>query len=330
VSDSRAGLPPFFITIDAEGDDLWAKPQRITASNASFLPRFQGLCEAYGLRPTYLTNYELASSVVFQEFGRDVLSRGAAEIGMHLHAWNSPPLEPLTRDDHAFQPYLAEYPERLVREKVRYLTGLLEDTFGVKLVSHRAGRWHLDETYARVLVEHGYLVDCSVTPQISWRRTLGDPAAAGGSDYSLFRDRAYFLDLEDLSREGSSPLLEVPLTVLSRRRSLARMLPARARDLPLVQRALAGLAPVRKLTPKRDNLKDLTAIAADALRSGRGHLELAIHSSELMPGGSPSFPGSTDIERLYESLGALFEFSQGRTRGATLAEYRAEVSLPSP
>ena len=34
---------PFIITIDAEGDDLWASPRDITTRNAEYLPRFQAL-----------------------------------------------------------------------------------------------------------------------------------------------------------------------------------------------------------------------------------------------------------------------------------------------
>src|SRR5687768_1169119 len=105
----EAAAKPFFIvTVDTEGDDLWARPREITTRNASYLPRFQSLCESYGLRPTYLTNYEMAVSPVFQEFGRAMLGRDAAEIGMHLHAWNSPPLVPLTDDDFHHVPYLAQ------------------------------------------------------------------------------------------------------------------------------------------------------------------------------------------------------------------------------
>src|ERR1700675_1374261 len=102
---------PFIITIDPEGDDLWSKPREITTRNAQYLPRFQSLCERFGFKPVYLTNYEMATSDAFVEFGRDVLARGTGEIGMHLHAWNSPPLVPLTRDDFHYQPYLIEYPE---------------------------------------------------------------------------------------------------------------------------------------------------------------------------------------------------------------------------
>lgn len=100
---------------------------------------------------------------VFQEFARDVLKRGQGEIGMHLHAWNSPPLVPLTDDDSEHLPYLTEYPEQLMREKIRVLTQALEDTFGVKMLTHRAGRWSINATYVRILLDLGYVVDCSVT-----------------------------------------------------------------------------------------------------------------------------------------------------------------------
>jgi hypothetical protein len=53
------------------------------------------------------------------------------------------------------------------------------------------------------------------------------------------------------------------------------------------------------------------------------YVEFMLHSSELMPGGSPSFPGEAEIERLYENLETLFEAASGKFVGATLSEYRA-------
>ena len=44
--------PAFLVTIDTEGDDLWSRPREIGTRNAAFLPRFQALCEAHGLKPT--------------------------------------------------------------------------------------------------------------------------------------------------------------------------------------------------------------------------------------------------------------------------------------
>src|SRR5262249_55521079 len=147
----------------------------------------------------YLTNYEMAMSDPFVEFGRDVLARGAGEIGMHLHAWNSPPLVPLTGDDFRFQPYLVEYPEPVMREKIATMTRLLEDRFDRVILTHRAGRLGFDGRYAAILLREGYRVDCSVSPGLDWRGTLGDPDGKGGSDYSAFPDRPYFFDPSDIA-----------------------------------------------------------------------------------------------------------------------------------
>src|SRR5208283_4588444 len=103
--------PSFLITVDTEGDHLWSKPREITTRNSRYLPRFQALCEKYGLKPTYLTNWEMANCPVFRDFGQDVIAHNTGEIGMHLHAWNSPPIIPLTDNDYSYQPYLIEYPE---------------------------------------------------------------------------------------------------------------------------------------------------------------------------------------------------------------------------
>ena len=62
-----------------------------------------------------------------------------------------------------------------MREKVKVLTRELEDTFNTPIVSHRAGRWSFNAAYARILVDYGYRVDCSVTPHVSWASILGDP-----------------------------------------------------------------------------------------------------------------------------------------------------------
>ncbi|HEX6266926.1 MAG TPA: deacetylase, partial [Burkholderiales bacterium] len=224
----------FVITIDTEGDNLWEAPREITTRNAAFLPRFQSLCEKHGLKPTYLTNWEMANAPAFVEFGRDVLARNAGEIGMHLHAWNSPPVLSLTADDFRHQPYLIEYPEAVLRNKVRQMTDCLESKFQTKMRSHRAGRWSFDPTYAKALAELGYEVDCSVTPHHSWRGVKGDPDGAGGTDFTDYPETAYFLDLSDLTKRGSSGLLEVPMTILPRRYSSGvRLISAAARKVPV-------------------------------------------------------------------------------------------------
>ena len=306
----------FLITIDTEGDDLWSSPREITTRNAQYLPRFQALCERHGLKPTYLTNWEMANAPAFIEFGRDALARNAAEIGMHLHAWNSPPHLPLTADDYRHQPYLIEYPEAVLRKKVRRMTDCLETIFQTKMKSHRAGRWAFNAAYARALTELGYEVDCSVTPHYSWARTKGDPHGAGGSDYSKYPASAYFLDLTDVAKPGGSTLLEVPMTLVPRRYSAAVEL---LRRLPRMKRIWPN--PVW-LRPTGRNLASLLWILEQARVQRRDYVEFMLHSSELMPGGSPYFRTPASIERLYEDLEALFTAARDGFTGMGLADYK--------
>jgi hypothetical protein len=313
----------FLITIDTEGDNLWATPESVTTNNASLLPRFQTLCEKYRLKPTYLTNYEMARSPEFQELGRDVIKGNTGEIGMHLHPWDMPPRFELTENDSRYQPYLVDYPESVLREKVKLMTRLLEDTFETRMLSHRAGRWAFNDLYAQVLVEHGYRVDCSVTPHVSWAHVLGDPDGNGGTDYSQFPAEAYFVDPEDIATPGQSSLLEVPVSIIRNRaisvvekaqtvRGLGRLLGRALRHLP---------ASLIWLRPDGGNRELMKKLLRKAVADGADYVEFMLHSSELMPGGSPTFPSEASIEELYDDLEALFADTRESFTGQTLSEY---------
>lgn len=309
--------PAFIITIDTEGDNLWQNRREIKTENARFLPRFQSLCERFGFKPVWLTNYEMATDPAFVEFAKDVIARDAGEVGMHLHAWNSPPDHDLTGDDWRWQPYLIEYPAAVMREKVSFMTQLLEDTFSTKMLSHRAGRWAFDSRYAKLLIELGYQVDCSVTPRVNWRNAKGAPQGAGGTDYQHFPQHAYFLDVEDISRPGTSPLLEVPMSIQYKH-------PAWLNAAKQGYDRLRGKyrsPSVNWLRPSGGNAAGMIDVAQKCLKQGNGYVEFMLHSSEFMPGGSPTFKDEAAIEGLYRDLEQLFEWLAGRTQGMTLAGF---------
>lgn len=313
---TKSSLGSFIITIDTEGDNLWSSPKEVTTRNALYLPRFQQLCESFGLKPTYLVNYEMAVCPVFIEFGRDILSRKAGEIGMHLHAWNSPPIIPLTKDDSHNKPFLIEYPKEVVRAKIDFMTKLLEDTFSTSITSHRAGRWAINEHYAKTLIEFGYLTDCSVTPYINWNGTLGDPNGKGGSNYRSFPTIPYFIDPDNIRRSGNSPLLEVPMTVSKR-------CPPALRSLSTILRQIFRN---QWLRPNGHNRDAMISHVFDSAVDDAPYLEFMLHSSELMPAGSPTFPDTESVEKLYGDLSDLFETASALFRPATLAEFRSQYN----
>lgn len=320
--EANTKKPYFLITIDTEGDNLWEKPLSITTDNAEYLFRFQELCEEYGFKPTYLTNYEMASSKVFIEFARDVIKRNTGEIGMHLHPWNSPPIISLTKDDYRLQPYLIEYNEEVIKQKVEYMTKLLEDTFQICIASHRAGRWGFNEYYAKILEELGYKVDCSVTPLINWNSQKGVPCGGGGTDYSFFPDKAYFLDLSHISREGKSRILEVPMTTIPTDSMLSKEINNKFKNEKMLRKFTNRLFPsFYMLRPNGKNLHRLLRTIDKAIENEKDYAEFMIHSSELMPGGSPTFKSKNDIERLYRDLRMLFDIVHKSFNGATMLEY---------
>ena len=311
-------MKSFIITIDTEGDNLWAwqKGQRITAENAKFLPRFQRLCEEYGFKPVWLTNFEMVTTPAFTTFSRDALRRGTCEIGMHLHAVNNPPLYELPIAHPSNFPYLIEYPQEIIREKIVNLHKLLEDTYEEKIVSHRAGRWAMNRFYAESLKEHGLKVDCSVTPGINWSAFGGITEHSHGTDYSKSPVEPFFLNPD-------RSILEVPVSIRTVRYS-DKPKSTLTSYIRFAKHRIVGYK--AWLRPNGKNLGEMIHLANCLRHDNTDYLMFMLHSSELMPGGSPTFRTSDDIEHLYENLRELFRHISTFCEGRTLKEY-ADIKI---
>lgn len=289
----------FIITIDTEGDNQWAVKDihaHTATENAKYLERFQLLCERYGFVVTYLTNYEMARDKIFVDMGKIGLARGSVEIGMHEHSWNSPPFFPLLKSPvNRGKPYITEYPTIVIEKKLDYLTKLLQDQFQSEITSHRGGRWSFDQRVAKMLCRLGYVADCTCTPGISWKNQPGWSWMSKGTDWKNWKC------VPDIICDcNGNKLVEVPATVVNRKEGLN---PAWFRP-----NGKNGEALVRML----DYLYD----------ENYEYIEFMIHSSELMPGGSPTFRYKSQIEDLYVDLDNLFqEIRKKGFEGISLSDY---------
>lgn len=299
----------FIITIDTEGDNLWAYKQgcAITTQNSKYIPRFQNLCEKYKFKPVYLVNYEMLNDNVFVSYIRGKEQDNLCEIGLHLHAWNNPPIYEL-KGPYSGNPYLIEYPEEVMRAKFDYLYQLFCEKIGHPPVSHRAGRWAMDERYFKLLFEYGVKVDCSVTPHIDWSPTKG--VLNGGSDYSNSPSIPHVIE----------NIYEVPLTVLPSRKPLAQSWKQniyrlfRGRNLQL-RPAIFSLKEMKYVINHFANIHSVD------------YVEFMMHSSELMPNGSPYFADEASIEKMYGDLDSLFKYATEKGyKGITLQEYYQKIS----
>ncbi len=306
----------FIITIDTEGDNLWKwkKEDPITTENAKFLQRFQNLCDRYGFKPVWLSNYEMLNDSFYVNFISKVVNNNCGEIGMHLHAWYSKPDFELS-DHYDGAPYLIEYPVEIMEAKIEYMTHLIESRVGIKPVSHRAGRWAINETYIRILIKNGYKVDCSITPGIDWSKCPGGLAGMKGCNYVDFPHNEFWIPIGN----ENSRLLEIPVTVY---KSHKLYLPERKKikdTLAATYRMIVGTN--IWLRPENNNKKQMIELISRIENSDANYIMFMIHSSELMPGGSPTFKTSEEIENLYRNLNYLFEKLSHSFSGITLQEY---------
>lgn len=302
----------FIITVDTEGDNIWERAttieglRAITVKNSEFIERFQNICNKYKLYPTYLVDYEMAMSDYFVRMAREWLGDNMCEIGMHMHAWNNPPIVALPFHKRGHNPYVGEYEGKIIEEKVKVITDLLAEKFGKSPISHRGGRWYLDDNYIEVLISSGYKIDCSVTPGISWSSTIGNKI--GGTDYTSYPLKEFYLN-------KNRDILEVPMTIIS--------LPLYERVKMFTKRPY-DYNEIRKekiwLRPTGTNLVEMKYIVDYAWKR-LNYVEFMIHSSELMPGGSPTFKSQKEINKMYKDIESLFEYAMEKYRGITLGEY---------
>jgi hypothetical protein len=305
----------FIITIDVEGDNLWDYRfnDSITTKNATYLPRFQKVCEKYGYKPVYLVNYEMANDAFFVDFAGNALRAGNCEIGLHLHAWNTPPLYELAESYHDYGlPYLIEYPETIMKEKINFLSEKLTQTFNTKIMSHRSGRWAMNQTYFDLLIDSGIKIDCSVTPHVSWKKSKGFTAGSTGSDYAACSETPFAVK----HSSQNSFLLETPVTI----RVLRTLFFTNPQTVFSDSKRFIFGKPVW-LRPNGNNLREMLALIEYMRKSNCDYLMFMLHSSEFMPGGSPNFKTEESIEKLYTDIEIIFENIHKDFRGITLKDY---------
>lgn len=303
----------FVITIDTEGDNLWEWRQgdRVTTENVKYLSRFQSLCDRYGFKPVWLTNYEMISDPLYVDFISKVEDTGTGELGMHLHAWSTPPeYELCVKKTGA--PYLIEYPIDIMEQKIATMTEILRDRTGIIPVTHRAGRWAMNAAYFELLKKYGYHIDCSVTPHENWTEHIGSTEGSAGSNYTDSPEEAYWIDSE-------KTVLEVPLTVRRTHRFFGPEKLTLRRLAGSVKRSVNGEN--IWLRPGHSGEKQMHFLIDQIVESKSDYLMFMLHSSEFMPGGSPKFKTAESVEGLYGTIERLFRHIARDFEGITLREY---------
>lgn len=312
--------PRLAIVVDTEEEFDWSKPfSRDNVGTRSVLAQSgaQEVYERFGIVPTYVIVYPVATDPEAAGFLRKLRREGKAEIGAHLHPWVTPPLEEQVTNRNSYHCNLA--PD-LERRKIEQLTAAIEASFGERPTIFKAGRHGFGANTRKVLAELGYKVDCSYVPFTDFSRDEGP-------DYRGVPHQPFWLDAE---RE----LLEIPVTTgyfgaLPRFGARAQWLfdnrnAQRLRAPGLLSKA--GIVTRSRLTPEGVPAAEQCALLEALVEQGNSIFTLVYHSSSLAPGHTPYVRSQDDLAGFLGSIETVLAFFRDRLGGrfTTLSEIHRE------
>ena len=297
---SHWGFMKLAVTIDVEEEGLFSGAYAsgdVPVDNVPHLERLDGMFRRLGIRPTLLVTYPVARNAGHRLLLHRLAKAWGGEIGAHLHSWNTPPI---MDSPHPMPVSSESLSAEQLDAKLRTLLDAVGAIDDVPPVSFRMGRFNLGSAMFAALERGGIKVDSSIAPM---RREAGGP---------LWLDSPtdpYFPDPGHPHRQGSSPILEVPVTIVPVVPGLGRVLD-RIADVGLATSVswLASRLGCWSAQPMHTGLARLKHAARLHRRRGGEVITLHFHSSELMPGGCPRHRHEADVTRFLVKLEAFLDW----------------------
>src|SRR5579884_2270219 len=150
----------FTMTIDTEEEWHWdtGYPTRdLALSNIRHLPKLQDLCRRHGVATTYYTNQAVFDDPEARQILLDVARQEQVEIGMHIHPWNTPPLDS-GKPVRARDTFVHNLPAEVVLPKLESVYQCFVKN-GLKPTSFRGGRYSCGPIVQEFLRDKGFLAD---------------------------------------------------------------------------------------------------------------------------------------------------------------------------
>jgi hypothetical protein len=322
----QRAMPKLLVVVDTEEEFDWSKPHSRSETRVDHIKhqdRLQAVFNRYGIAPTYVVDYPVASQEAGYRLLRDWLIDGKCKIGAHLHPWVNPPFDEAV---NARNSYPGNLPALLEKEKLKRLTETIECNFGHRPTVYRAGRYGIGPATGATLEELGYEIDTSIVPFTDFRRD-------GGPDFSDF-------DTEPFWFGPSKHILELPLTVAwhGTLNGLARRLqPTLMSELGLQLHlpgmfARLGLLERIRLTPEGASFAELKRLTDTMIAAGKCLFVFSYHSPSVVPGNTPYVRDEAELQGFMRVIEQYCEYflgtcgGEGATPHEVRALYKAELS----
>ena len=300
------------ITIDVEEEGLFSGTYPRSGAgvaNVAELRRLEFIPREFGFPLTLLATYPVAQDAGAREVLAAWRDQHGAEIGVHLHPWNTPPLVDLPGPEPV---PAARMPLDLLAAKLESLTTCLTENF-CNPRSFRMGRFDWSTDLLQLLPRFGLKVDSSMVP-LTFKGEGRQNFLAPADPFWL--DLPGFPDLKLLE----APVTMVPVWPASARAwyRFAGLFPALRAEALLSRFRFVGAAGIHPAWFPGFSLR--LAARLHQRRGGRV-LTMFLHSSELLPGASPDFPDAPAVDRLVAKLRDFLAWlvKRGPVKGVTLS-----------
>jgi len=313
IALGRDTAPMLQVIVDAEEEFDWSQPfdrRNLAVENLAHQEKAQRIFERYGVRPTYVVDYAVAS----QEQGfaplRAIVARDAADIGAHLQPWINPPFDDAQeRAEPTRSSFPGNLPPELEHAKLRLLTDAIEANLGVRPTVYRAGRYGLGPSSFEMLDALGYEIDASVLPHI-------DLSAKHGPNFAAIGPEPFWFG-------GGRKRLGIPLSagftgVFARHhRALDPLMNHRLVEAARVKAAASrfGLFDRVCLSPEGFTLAEQKRLTRHLLARGQRIFNLSYHSPSLLPGSTPYIRDAEQLEHFLDQLEAYLVWFAGELGG---------------
>lgn len=264
--------------------------------NTRYLERLRPFMDL-GMRPTLFCAYSAFADASTLKILENMRDRHGAEIGAHLHHWNTPPWP--GKNENVFPTILKSVPacrvaQDLLDAKLRNLFQAANTFQGAPVTTFRMGRWDLHAAHWPLLRKNGVETDASVRPlHCGHVREAGpDHFAAPANPYRV-------------ACPGGT-ILEVPLTATPLFPLLGRVLSPPKRPFRSTLRHWGALA----LWPIQQPLWLMKLATKLYVERGGRTVQLTWHSSEMMPGGAPHMPDEHAVSKFMRKTLAYMDWLQ--------------------
>jgi hypothetical protein len=306
AADAR---PQLFVIVDTEEQFDWSGPLRRDAVDVSATAevwRLQNVLSPYGVAPTYVIDFPVATDRTASATLQEIAHRGECSIGAHLHPWVNPPF---TESLGSSNSYACNLGADVEREKIRLLQEAIVEHLDVEPKVYKAGRYGFGTSSADTIEALDFDIDASVNPRM-------DFSSDGGPSFERF-DAAPFV----FGR--ARRLLELPCTTgftgIARRFGVTLHRTASSAWLRTVRAvgvlSRSGLLNRVMLSPEGSTFDEMRSLTDALYLDGVRTFALTFHSPSLKPGCTPYVRTDRDRDALLATIDAYCEFFLGARGG---------------